>query len=143
VVPKTGSGTSPVAKTGGPTQNLPKATVQLAKSPGTQVLAKPGIATPPSAPAKRGDDDSSMMEDDRDPEAGLAPLAVVCALLAVALMALNMFSNDSMKMWAEPGESNLYLVPLPPLTPWEKETEPGKYTSSFKKELQNITDKFE
>ena len=147
VVAKPGGGGAAVAKTGGPTQNLPKATVQLAKSPGTQVLAKPGLVTPPSAPAKRGDEDSGsqMIEDDRDPEAGLAPLAVVCTVLALALMALNIFGSDRAGFYAEPGSDSPFMVPQAPLTPWEKESEPGsgQFTSTFSTELKRITDKFE
>jgi hypothetical protein len=149
VVAKTGGAAgSPTAKPGGPTQNLPKATVQLAKSPGTQVLAKPGLVTPPSATAKRGDEEggaSAALEDDRDPEAGLAPLAVVCTVLALALMALNIFGSDRAGFYAEPGSDSPFMVPQAPLTPWEKESEPGsgQYTSSFNAELKRITDKFE
>jgi hypothetical protein len=147
-VAKAGGGASATtAKAGGPTQNLPKATVQLAKSPGTQVLAKPGIVTPPSAPAKRADEESGSgaIEDDRDPEAGLAPLAVVCTVLALALMALNIFGSDRAGFYAEPGSDSPFMVPQAPLTPWEKESEPGslQYTSSFNNELKRITDKFD
>jgi hypothetical protein len=139
-----GTGAPPSAKAGGPTQNLPKATVQLAKSPGTQVMAKSAIATPPSAPVKRGDE-STVIEDDRDPEAGLAPLAVVCTVLALALMALNIFGSDRAGFYAEPGSDSPFMVPQAPLTPWEKETEPGsgKYTSTFNTELKKISDKFD
>jgi hypothetical protein len=146
VVPKApAGGTSPMAKAGGPTQNLPKATVQLAKSPGTQVVAKSGIATPPSAPVKRGGEESTIIEDERDPEAGLAPLAVVCTVLALALMALNLFGSDRAGFYAEPGSDSPFMVPQAPLTPWEKETAPGsgEYQSSFNAELKKITDKFE
>jgi hypothetical protein len=147
-VAKPGGGASATtAKAGGPTQNLPKATVQLAKSPGTQVLAKPSIVTPPSAPSKRADEESGTgaIEDDRDPEAGLAPLAVVCTVLALALMALNIFGSDRAGFYAEPGSDSPFMVPQAPLTPWEKESDPGslQYTSSFNNELKRITDKFD
>lgn len=143
VVPKApGSGTAPMAKTGGPTQNLPKATVQLSKSPGTQPMAKGGVAAPAS-PAKRAQD-SAMLEEERDPEAGLAPLAVVCTVLALGLMALNLLGSDR-AFYADPGVESPFMVPAAPMVKWEKETEPGShtYTSSFNTELKAITDKFE
>lgn len=140
VAPKPGgSGTAPIAKTGGPTQNLPKATVQLSKSPATQALGKGGAV--PAAPARRPQD-SAMLEEERDPEAGLAPLAVVCTVLALALMALNLLGSDR-AFFADPGVESPFMVPAAPLTPWEKPTGDGNYTSSFQTELKKITDKFE
>ena len=144
VVPKPpGSGTSPMAKAGGPTQNLPKATVQLAKAPGTQVLAKPGAAMPAAAaPARRGED-SAVIEDDRDPEAGLAPLAVVCTVLALALMALNIFGSDRSGFTVDEGTESLFMVPVEPRVDWETKNPDGTYSSTFNTKLQSITNKFE
>jgi hypothetical protein len=142
VVPKApGSGTAPMAKTGGPTQNLPKATVQLAKSPSTQALGKGGIATPPSAPAKRAGEESAPMEEERDPEAGLAPLAIVCTVLALALMALNIFGSDR-AFSADIGSDSPFMVPIAPHTPWETKNDDGTYTSNFTSQLKEITNKF-
>jgi hypothetical protein len=133
-----------VAKTGGPTQSLPKATVQLAKSPGTQVLAKPGVS-PGGMATGRAEDEGAAMEDERDPEAGLAPLAVLCMLLALALMALNIFGSDRAGFYAEPGSESPFMVPQAPLVKWEKETPPGsgKYVSSFSAEIKEATNKFD
>jgi hypothetical protein len=131
-----------VAKAGGPTQNLPKATVQLAKSPGTQPMAAGGIVTPPSAPVKRPGEESTVLDDERDPEAGLAPLAVVCTLLALALMALNLLGSDRV-FYADPGVESPFMVPAAPLTPWEQADGQGSFKSTFNQELKRITDKFE
>lgn len=132
-----------MAKTGGPTQNLPKATVQLSKSPGTQALAKGAAAVPaPAAPARRTGEDSSALEEERDPEAGLAPLAVVCTALALGLMALNIFGSDRL-FYADQGVESPFMVPAAPPTPWEKPNGDGTFSSSFKTELSKITDKFE
>lgn len=142
VVPKPpGAGTSPVAKTGGPTQSLPKATVQLAKSPGTQPIVKAGAPPPAAAAAKRGDE-SAVLEDERDPEAGLAPLAVLCTLMAVALMGINLLSTDR---WfsADPTEDSAFMVPTAPHVDWEKDDGEGNFTSTFNTKLKEITKNFE
>ena len=136
-----GPTTSPIAKTGGPTQTLPKATVQLSK--GTQPMAKSGIATPPSAPVKRtAAQDSALLEEERDPEAGLAPLAVVCTVLALALMALNLFGSDR-AFYAEPGVESTFMVPPPEIPKWEQPVGDGTYTSSYNSELKKTSVKFD
>ena len=146
--PAGGSGTAPIAKTGGPTQNLPKATVQLSKSPApaTQPLNKGGVASPaaPAVPARRPStgEDSAALDDDRDPEAGLAPLAVVCTVLAIGLMALNLFGSDK-HFVADQGVESPFLVPDRPRASWEKLNADGTYTSNFKTELKNITNNFD
>lgn len=143
--PAAGSGTAPIAKTGGPTQNLPKATVQLSKSPtpATQPLNKGGVASPAAAPARRPTgEESSALDDDRDPEAGLAPLAVVCTVLAIGLMALNLLGSDKF-FFADPGVESPFMVPAAPLTPWEQPNGDGTYSSSFKSELKKITNNLE
>lgn len=135
-----GTGTAPMVKTGGPTQNLPKATVQLAK--GTQPMGKGAVAAPAAA-ARSAAQDSAMLYEEKDPEAGLAPLAVVCTVLAIGLCLLNMFGSDAPKMWAEPGESSAFLPPLPKIPAWEQSDGAGGYTSSYTSELRKISSKYE
>ena len=140
VVPKPpGSGTAPMAKTGGPTQNLPKATVQLAKSPGTQTLNRPPAVAAAAAPRQ----DTGPLEEERDPETGLAPLAVVCTFLALALMALNLFGTD--KWFSAPEGTSLFMVPEPPNASWEKANDDGSgtYTSNFQSMLKDASKNFD
>lgn len=148
VVAKAPGAGAPVAKAGGPTQNLPKATVQLAKSPGTQQMAGGGIVTPPSAPVKRAGEEGAALEDERDPEAGLAPLAIVCTVLAAVLMVLNLFGTDAPRFGgpgyaADPGQDHPLMVPGAPMVPWEKDNGDGTTTSTFTTTLKANTDKFE
>jgi hypothetical protein len=145
VVPKPpGSGTAPMAKTGGPTQNLPKATVQLAKSPGTQALGKGGVPAP-AAPARR--EESGPVEEERDPEAGLAPLAIVCAFLAIALLALGIFGADrgegTILNFTAPEGTSAYMVPEAPKADWETRNPDGSYTSTFQAKLKEDSKNFD
>jgi hypothetical protein len=140
VVPKPpGSGTAPMAKTGGPTQSLPKATVQLAKGPGTQALARPPV--PAAAPARS---DSGPVEEERDPEAGLAPLAIVCALLAIGLGVLTFFGADRGEGFtANPGETHPLMLQAAPAAGWEKDDGNGNYTSTFQVDLKEASKNFD
>ncbi len=139
-----GTGTSPMAKGGAAgTQALPKATVQLAK--GTQPMAKgaggspAALATPPSAPARRPQQDADDGLDEKDPEAGLAPLAIVCTVLAIVLMAVNLLGSEKF-FSTPPGETSSFTVPAAERPNWEQENPdaPGTYRSTFDKELQDI-----
>ena len=141
-----GSGTAPMSKTGapgGPTQNLPKATVQLAKS--TQPMAKGAIAAPASAaPARNAGQDSAKLYDEKDPEAGLAPLAIVCTMLALALMAVNLLGSE--KFFATPpGETSAFTVPALDNPNWEKENpdQPGTYRSTYDDDLKKIRARYQ
>ena len=140
-----GSGTSPLAKAapGGPTQNLPKATVQLAKS--TQPMAKGGISAPATAaPARQTGQDSAPLYDEKDPEAGLAPLAIVCTLLALALMAVNLLGSE--KFFSTPaGETSAFTVPALEKPSWEQENpdKPGTYRSTYEDDLKKIRARFQ
>ena len=142
-VPKA-PGTAPLVKTGGPTQNLPKATVQLSK--GTQPMAgKTGVTMPSAAgtPAKRpAPVESAPLYEEKDPEAGLAPLAVVCTVLAIGVMALNLLGSDR-AFFANPGETSSFMVPPPEIPAWEQSDGVGGYTSSFTSELRKISSKYE
>lgn len=121
----------------GGTQQLPKATVQLAK--GTQGLGK--STGPPSAPLKRAED--SGVYEEKDPEAGLAPLAIVCTVLAMVLMCLNLLGSDR-AFFAEAGQESAFMVPPPQIPKWETPSPAGDGThvSEFSKTLSVITAKY-
>lgn len=134
-----GAGTAPIAKGGAAagTQALPKATVQLAK--GTQPMAKGAGAPLPAAPPSRRPAEEEEAYDEKDPEAGIAPLAIVCTLLAVALMAVNLLGSE--KFFSTPAGSTSALT-VPPLErpAWEQENPdaPGTYRGTYEQELQKI-----
>ncbi len=130
------------------TQALPKATVQLAKG-GTAPMARGGagaspIAVPPSAPARRQADDYNDGLEEKDPEAGLAPLAIVCTVLAIVLMAVNLVGSEKF-LSTPPGETSSFTVPAAERPSWESENleQPGTYRSTFDKELQDIRKKYQ
>lgn len=138
-----GSGTSPMAKAvpAGPggTQALPKATVQLAK--GTQPMAKGGITAPATAaPAKQAGQDSAPLYDEKDPEAGLAPLAIVCSILAAALMFVNLAGSEMIFSAQEDSDASAFKVPSLAPQSWEQENpdKPGTYRSTFDEDLKKI-----
>jgi hypothetical protein len=125
----------------GATQQLPKATVQLAK--GTTPLQQQPVA-PPSAPVKRTMDEADL-EDEKDPEAGLAPLAIVCFVLAIGLMLVNMFATDKV-VGSFPEDKGLMaslMVPRDKSPTWEERQLDGTHVSKFNKVLDDIKKKFE
>lgn len=138
-----------MAKSGaGPTQQLPKATVQLAK--GTGPMAGAGAAagaraaspvTPPSAPVKRTQAaDNAPLYEETDPEAGLAPLAILCTVLAVAVMLLNLLGSDK-AFAAAPGETSSFMVPAADNPAWEvRDPNTGTFKNEFNSTLKKITD---
>jgi hypothetical protein len=88
---------------------LPKATVKLQP---TQAMQRPSISAPPSAPVKRSAAaDAEQFYEEKDPEAGLLPLSVICFVLSAILMTVQMFGADKVK-YDEVGESAL-MVPGP------------------------------
>jgi len=125
----------------GATQQLPKATVQLAK--GTTPLQQQAV-TPPSAPVKRTVDEADL-EDEKDPEAGLAPLAIVCLVLALGLMAVNMFATDKVvgSYPEDKGFMASLMVPRDKSPTWEERQLDGTHVSKFNKVLDDIKKKFE
>ena len=84
-------GTGPMA--GSATGALPKATVKLQQ---TQPMARSPMAAPPSAPVKRAAaaDSQQFYEDEKDPEAGLVGMSVLCLVAAVVLLAVQMLGSD-------------------------------------------------
>lgn len=138
-------GTAPLGppKPGG-TQALPKATVQLAKGTAPLQQGAPVGITPPSAPVKRVVDDTDL-EEEKDPEAGLAPLAVVCFVLALALMAVNLLGTDKFvgRYPEDTGVMGQMMVPKDNSPVWEERQLDGTHKPTFGKVVDDIKKKFE
>jgi hypothetical protein len=135
--PPKAPGGAPGAKPG-PTQMLPKATVQL--TAGAAPAAKPGVAvTPPSAPVKQREEPEEYYEE-KNPEAGLAPLAVACMFLAVALMGVNLLGTDK-AFFAERDSESPFMVPAADDPAWEQKQPDGTHKSMFSTKLDEITKK--
>lgn len=127
-------GAAPIAIPG-PTQALPKATVQLTK--GTVPMSKQ--PTPSSAVVKPNAEEEEFYEE-KDPEAGLAPLAVACLFLAIALMAVNLLGTDK-AFFAEKGSESAFMVPAADDPAWEQKQTDGTHKSTFNTKLDEITKK--
>ena len=114
---------------GGPTAPLPKATVKLQP---TQAMQRPSISAPPSAPVKRSAAaDAEQFYDEKDPEAGLVPLSVICFVLSAILMAVQMFGADAVK--DDPTGQSPIMVPTADKQAWEtKNAVTGVWTNRFK-----------
>ncbi len=127
-----GSGTGPMA---GATAPLPKATVKLAP---TQVMQRPSISAPPSAPVKRSAAaDAEQFYEEKDPEAGLVPLSVICFVLSAILMAVQMFGADAVK--DDPTGESPIMVPSAAAQSWESRSIiTGVWTNKFKDTLLPI-----
>jgi hypothetical protein len=111
-----GAGTGPMVGGGvGAASPLPKATVKLQP---TQAMQRPSISAPPSAPVKRSAAaDAEQFYEEKDPEAGLVPLSVICFVLSAVLMVVQMFGADAIK--SDPlGESPI-MVPSDNKQAWE------------------------
>ena len=123
----------------GGTAALPKATQKL--SAAAPMAARPAIAAPQSAPVKRAAPaDSQQFYEEKDPEAGLVPLSVVCFVCSVVLMLLQMLSTDRVSGFtSKAGEDSPIMVPERVDPPWEKFNEAEHtYTSQFKAALPEI-----
>ena len=127
-----GSGTGPMAGAAAP---LPKATVKLAP---TQVMQRPSISAPPSAPVKRSAAaDAEQFYEEKDPEAGLVPLSVICFVLSAILMAVQMFGADAVK--DDPTGESPIMVPSAAAQSWESRSIiTGVWTNKFKDTLLPI-----
>jgi len=139
-----GSGTAPMAKgaaigAGANTSQLPKATVKLQQ---TNPMAKQQQVTPPSAPVKRAAVEPDSIYEEKDPEAGLMPLAVLCSILAVVVMAVSLLGTDK-AFFANEGESSAFMVPPPSDPKWEEKQVDGTHVNTFNKTLTAISSKFE
>jgi hypothetical protein len=95
---------------------LPKATVKLQP---TQAMQRPSVSAPPSAPVKRSAAaDAEQFYEEKDPEAGLVPLSVICFVLSAILMVIQMFGADAIKT-SEPNTDSAIMVPAKDKKPWE------------------------
>lgn len=121
--------------TGGGTAPLPKATVKLAP---TQAMQRPSISAPPSAPVKRSAAaDAEQFYEEKDPEAGLVPLSVICFVLSAVLMVVQMFGADAVK--SDPTGESPIMVPADGRQGWESRSPvTGVWTHDFKKTLLPI-----
>lgn len=129
-----GTGTGPMVGGAGAAP-LPKATVKLAP---TQVMQRPSISAPPSAPVKRSAAaDAEQFYEEKDPEAGLVPLSVICFVLSAVLMVVQMFGADAVKSDAT-GESPIMVPTAKPMA-WESRNPvTGAWTDKFKETLLPI-----
>lgn len=111
-----GAGTGPMAGGGvGAASPLPKATVKLQP---TQAMQRPSISAPPSAPVKRSAAaDAEQFYEEKDPEAGLVPLSVICFVLSAVLMVVQMFGSDVVK--SDPVGESPIMVPSDNKQAWE------------------------
>lgn len=129
-----GGGTSPMAAGGG-TSTLPKATVKLQ---GTPAPGRPKIATPSAAPIKRAvQKDTEQFYEEKDPEAGLVPLSVVCLILGVVLLIVQILATDTVTSSPANQPSGL-MVPEVVRVDWETQDATGAWRSSFDRLLPQI-----
>lgn len=103
-------------------------------------MARPTIApAPPSAPVKRtAAADSQQFYEEKDPEAGLVPLSVICLVLSIILMAVQVLATDRL-FSAAPGEESPIMVPQYESVPWEtRNPEDGTIISKFSTVLPEL-----
>jgi len=126
-----GAGTGPMVGGGaGPASPLPKATVKLQP---TQAMQRPSISAPPSAPVKRSAAaDAEQFYEEKDPEAGLVPLSVICFVLSAVLMVVQMLGSDATGKTAERGTESPIMVPEANKMTWENRSAAGVWTNTFK-----------
>jgi hypothetical protein len=132
-----GAGTGPMVGGGvGPVTPLPKATVKLQA---TQAMQRPSISAPPSAPVKRSAAaDAEQFYEEKDPEAGLVPLSVICFVLSAILMAIQMFGADAVKH-SDPNTESAIMVPEKGKQDWETVSASGTWSNEkFKNQLLAI-----
>lgn len=120
----------------GPTTPLPKATVKLQP---TQAMQRPSISAPPSAPVKRSAAaDAEQFYEEKDPEAGLVPLSVICFVLSAILMVVQMFGADAAGFVDTEGGSPI-KVPAVNKQEWETHSLTGVWSNEkFKSQLLPI-----
>lgn len=122
---------------GSATGALPKATVKLQQ---TQPMARSPMAAPPSAPVKRAAaaESQQFYEDEKDPEAGLVGMSVLCLVAAVALMAVQMLGSDQITA-APVGQASALMVPGDEKVSWETYNPVTKsWTNKFKEVMPII-----
>lgn len=122
-----GAGTGPMAGGAPGTAPLPKATVKLQP---TQAMQRPSISAPPSAPVKRSAAaDAEQFYEEKDPEAGLVPLSVICFVFSAVLMVIQVLGSDAYKS----EDDSPIMVPTAHVEPaWESQNPSTKeWTNKF------------
>ena len=124
---------------GAATSSLPKATVKLQQ---TQPMARSPMAPPPSAPVKRAAaaDSQQFYEDEKDPEAGLVGMSVMCLVASLVLAGIQMLGSDKV-MSAPVGQSSPIMVPANEKVTWESyNAATDTWQSKFKEVLAPLPD---
>lgn len=101
-------------------------------------MQRPSISAPPSAPVKRSAAaDAEQFYEEKDPEAGLVPLSVICFVLSAVLMVVQMFGSDAVK--SDPTGESPIMVPTANKQAWEdRSIVTGVWTNKFKDTLPAI-----
>lgn len=130
--PRPSSPAAPAAKAPG------GAPVAAKLQPGSP-MQRPVMATPQSAPVKRPVKvQEEQFYEEKDPEAGLVPLSIMCFVLALVLLAAQLLATDKVFQSA-PGEQSSVMVPLAENPDWESyDADSDSYKSSFDKVLAPI-----
>lgn len=115
---------------GAGTAPLPKATVKLQP---TQAMQRPSISAPPSAPVKRSAAaDAEQFYEEKDPEAGLVPLSIICFVFSAVLMAIQILGGDKVK--SDDTGVSPFMVPTASKQAWETKNVSGVWENKFKLE---------
>jgi len=81
--------------------------------------------------------DAEQFYEEKDPEAGLVPLSVICFVLSAILMAVQMFGADAVK--SDPTGESPIMVPTANQQTWESRSAiTGIWTNKFKATLLAI-----
>lgn len=120
---------------GAGTGALPKATVKLQGTPGP---ARPKMATPSAAPVKRAaaQNDADLYEE-KDPEAGLVGVSVMCLIASVILLVIQMLGTD-LVVSSPPNQPSGLMVPETVGVDWERQDATGAWKSDFDRVLPQI-----
>jgi hypothetical protein len=124
---------------GAGTAALPKATVKIQLPAGGYPAGRPRVATPSSAPIKKAAQaDSEQFYEEKDPEAGLVPLSVMCMVLGVVLLVVQMLSTDVVTS-ARESQPSAIMIPEVARVDWEtQDPVTGLWRSNFDSMLPKI-----
>jgi hypothetical protein len=97
------------------------------------------MATPSAAPIKRAAQrDPENLYEEKDPEAGLVPLSVVCLILSVVLLVIQILATDTVTSSPSNQPSGI-MVPEVVRVDWETpDPTTGAWKSSFDRLLPQI-----
>lgn len=109
------------------TAPLPKATVKLQP---TQAMQRPSISAPPSAPVKRSAAaDAEQFYEEKDPEAGLVPLSVICFVFSAVLMVIQVLGADNFEQFT--ADDSPIMAPKAVVEKWEVRNADKSWTNDF------------